>query len=605
MASASRSQKDRRTAQAPIASPPPIAGDRGIHWQQIILKAAVIILATLWVYSPAYHGDWLWDDDQLLTANQAVQSPDGLQKLWFSPDTADYFPLTLTALWVQWRLWGMNQTGYHVVNVLFHALGGLLVWLLLRRMKLPGAWLGGLIFAIHPICAESVGWVSELKNTISLPLFLLSAYFYVRFDDEEKHSFYALSLLCFLASMLAKSAVVMLPVVILLYIWWKREEITRRDVIRTIPFFLVSLILGIVTIYFQHGRAIGVETILVGGFFSRLATAGISILFYLWKSAWPFELLPIYPRWKVDPPTAIQFLPWPIIIGTLAWFWSKRATWGRDALFTAGFFLLNLAPVLGFITMSYMRITWVSDHFVYLPLVGLVGAASTAAARLYETTEDSLRPMMLGAATLILCGLGLMTYRYAGIYQNEDALWNYTLKYNPDAWQAHNRLGAKLFQRGDIDGGFYHFTQSTRLRPDLGETHNNLGTALAAKGRLDEAIAQFTEAYHLTPHILATEANLANALVGAGRFQEASDHYANLIKKEPRNASFYSNYGVTLFRCGRNEEAIVNFRKALELNPNLKDAKENLAIALGSIPQLPPPPPGGGLLDNPVKLQLK
>ena len=570
------------------------------RWRDFLLHAAILALACLWVYSPSYHGDWLWDDDQLLTANPVVQSSSltGLSKLWFNPDGADFFPLSYTALWAQWPFFKNQPTGYHVTTIVLHLIGSLLLWALLDRMRIPGAWLSSLIFAIHPVAVESVAWVSETKNTLSLPLFLLACLCWVVQDDEHegprRTRFYLLSIVFFLLAMLAKTSMVGLPVLLLLHAWWKRGTVTVQDLIRTSPFFLISLVLGLITIQYQHGRAIGAEKILVGGVASRIATAGMAILFYLKQIVWPVNLLPIYPRWEVDPPKAWQFLAWPVIAAAAAWIWANRGTadrpgWGRHALFGLGFFLLMVLPVLGFVTISYMRITWVADHFIYLPMIGVIALIGAATTRWYERSTPSAQPLILAGGTILLATCGLLAFRYANAWASEDALWTHTLKTNHDAWQAHNRLGAKKFSRGDIEAGYYHFTQSTRLRPDLGETHNNLGSALSAKGRLDEAIKEFAVACQLTPHVPAMRVNLANSLFQAGRFVEASDAFLFLLEKEPNNAALLNNYAVTLYRQGKKDEAILQFRKALEINPTLKDAREGLAVALGEQPAGPPP----------------
>ena len=587
------------TAALPVSETVPPTTEAG-RWRDFLLHAAIIVLAGLWIYSPAYHGDWLWDDDQLLTANPVVQSGSlqGLGKLWFNPDGADFFPLSYTALWAQWPFFKNTPTGYHVTTIVLHVIGSLLLWALLHRMRVPGAWLSGLIFAIHPVAVESVAWVSETKNTLSMPLFLLSCLCWVVQDEEREGPrrtwFYVLSMAFFLLAMLAKTSMVGLPVLLLLHAWWKRGTVTLQDVIRAAPFFLISIVLGIITIQYQHGRAIGAEKILVGGVASRIATAGMAILFYLAEIVWPVNLLPIYPRWEVDPPKAWQFLAWPVIAAAAAWIWANRGTadrpgWGRNVLFGLGFFLLMVLPVLGFVTISYMRITWVADHFNYLPMIGVIALIGAAATRWYERSTASAQPLIIAGGAVALAACALLSFRYANAWASEDALWTHTLKTNHDAWQAHNRLGAKKFSRGDIEGGYYHFTQSTRLRPDLGETHNNLGSALSAKGRLDEAIKEFAEACRLTPQVPAMRVNLANALFQAGRFAEASDAFQFLIEKEPNNAALLNNYAVTLYRQGNKDEAIRQFRKALEINPTMKDAREGLAVALGEQPAAPAP----------------
>jgi hypothetical protein len=201
------------------------------------------------------------------------------------------------------------------------------------------------------------------------------------------------------------ASVVAMPVVLLLYIWWKRGKVTVRDLVRAVPFFLISIVLGLVTIYYQHGRAIGQETIIVPPYFanglpsikgilSRLAVAGMSTLFYLSMIFWPLNLLPIYTRWEIDPPKVWQLLPIPVILGAAWWLWQNRTTWGRNVIFGLGFFVLMVAPVLGFITISYMRITWAADHFIYLPMIGLIALIAAAVAAWYDRLPSGERPML-------------------------------------------------------------------------------------------------------------------------------------------------------------------------------------------------------------------
>lgn len=599
MAPSSKAVTAARNISLPATTP--------IRWNDTLFRGGIILLAVLWIYSPAYHGDWLWDDDQLLTQNPVVQhrlptdppnSPprhlQSLAKLWLDPNGADFFPLSYTALWAQWPFFGTWSTGYHVTSILLHAVGSLLVWALLARMHVPGAWLSGLLFAIHPVCVESVAWVSETKNTLSLPLALAACLCWVAQDDDaepadRRSRLYWLAIVFFLLAMFAKTSMVALPVVFLLHAWWKRDTVTAADVIKAAPFFLISIVLGIITINYQHGRAIGDETIPVGGIASRIATAGMAILFYLKQIVWPVDLLPIYPRWEVDPPKPWQFLAWPVIAAGAYWLWANRGTherpgWGRHAILGLGFFLLMVAPVLGFVTISYMRITWVADHFIYLPMIGVIALVGAAAARWYERLDDRAARLALTAGAFLLAACGLFAFRYAHAWANEDALWTHTLRTNPDAWQAHNRLGARKFARGDVDGAFQHFTQSTRLRPDLGETHNNLGSALSAKGRIDDAIREFSEACRLTPKVPIMHMNLANALFQRGRFTEAADRFKLMLTEQPKNPMLLNNYAFCLLRAGDKAAAIEAFRQALAINPTMKEAREGLAIATGEQP---------------------
>ncbi|MBE2202915.1 MAG: tetratricopeptide repeat protein [Chthoniobacterales bacterium] len=619
MPSFSQKKKPPRAGNPP-SSPPPPQNERNLTF-----KVLIILLSGLLIYAPVFHGGWLWDDDQEITANALLPDPAGLSKIWTGKSGADYFPLKATAQWLFFRVNSANPTGWHLLNISLHLLNALLIWKLFARLKVPEAWLGGLIFCIHPILIESVAWVSELKNTLSLPFLIFSMLAWINFEEKRRRADYVLAVLFFIAAILTKTSVVMYPFVLLLYAWWKRGKISMQDLVRSTPFFLVSLLMGLLTIHFQFGRAIGYETIpvanllSVSGFLSRLATAGMAILFYLWKCVLPFGLLPIYPRWEVDPPSWWQFLPWPILLGLFLWLWSKRATWGRHALFGIGFFVINLFPILGFITMSYMRITWVADHFVYLPVIGIIGLLTAAAGTAYNTMEEEDRQWLFRGGVVFFALFVMWSHRYAGIFANEHAMWTHTLKYNPNAWQAHSRLGKVMLEMGNADAAFYHISESVRLRPDLAETHNNYGAMLEKKGDTEGAVEQLRIAIRLAPDITIYKVNLSSLLIRTGKYEEGAklckillegDPDEPVFKGDPNNPTFLCNYGVALFFLGRNEEAIDSFERALKINPNLKDAKENLATALkkrvgGGTEAAPNPPatsPNNGILNAP---QLK
>ena len=556
------------------------SSSRSARWEVLLLQGALIVLACLWIYTPVYHGEWLWDDDYLITANPAMRSVDGLWRLWFAPSTADFLPLTLSSLWIQWQFFGMDPTGYHIVSILLHALGACLLWMLLVRAKIQGAWLAGMLFAIHPLCVESVSWVAEQKNTFSLPFFLLAAFFYVTFDQRESRKYYFLALLAFLAAMLSKSSVVMFPFLILLYAWWQRGTISRRDLLRSAPFFLVSLALGMVTLLFQLHRAIGNEPIPIGGFDSRLAIAGMGTLFYLSKIFWPFGLLPIYPQWDANPPQPLQLAAWIPLIAAGVLFWMKRKSWGRHAMMAFGFYFITLLPVLGFIAMSYMRVGWVSDHFVYIPMIGILALIASGVTHLVNKLRANVRNVAWLGIAAGLGGLVFQSHSYAGIWANEDVLWLHTLKYNESCWQAHNRYGSREFNRGNHAAALPHFERATALRPDLAETQNNLGSGLLAARDTKGAVRRFREALRLSPDLIAIQANLARALMLDGQNDEAILVYEHLLKDIPSHAVFRCNLGIALFHAGRIDEAITAFKQALEIDPNLHDAKESLMFAI-------------------------
>lgn len=578
-------------AAAPTAAPPP---GESILPREVIYRALLIVLACFFVYGPSLTGDWLWDDDSEVTRHTALRRVSGLFEIWAARSSVDYLPVKSTFQWMAYRFLGENPVGWRWLNLLLHTGNCLLLWALLARMRVPLAWIAGLLFALHPLVVGSVAWISELKNTLSLPLFLAAFWFYLKYFERGTPRNWGRAIVFFALSILTKSSGVMFPFVLLLYAWWMRTGGTGNPaektaaglawswpkiVATTLPFFAVSLLAGLSTIYFQSTRAIGSETLPLGDAWSRVALSGINSWFYLWQSLVPLQQLPIYPRWEVDPPQWWQFLAWPVWAGLFVFFWTKRHTWGRHAIFGVGFFLLNLAPVLGFVRMSYMRITWASDHLAYLSLLGILALVAALAASCWRRLEPSLQPWFVALGGLALFALLLRSHTYSPVFLNETTMWTYTLERNHEAWQAHSRLSRRLLEAGNASGAAYHVGEARRLRPDLPETHNNYAASLIRRGQLEEAALALQKAVELAPHSDLFRMNLANLYVRRGQHEEARVIYEQLLERNPYHAELLTNYGASLFFSGQPLEAIGQFRRALAIEPNLSRARLNLLEA--------------------------
>jgi len=560
-----------------------------------LLKAALIILAGAWIYAPAMHGGWIWDDAAEISQNPVVRDPQGLAKIWVSPVTPDFFPLKTTLQWLLWRRWGANPTPYHFLTLGLHLFSALLFWRLLQKLGLRFAWLGGLLFVVHPLVVESVAWIAELKNTLSLAFLLPAMLAYLEFEDacarndkikSTRFGYYLLSLLLFLLAALSKSSVVMFPFALLLYAWWRRGRIGRKDWIAALPFFAVSLVLGLITVSFQQHRALASWSIPLGGLDSRIAGAGVALAFYFWKSVLPLHLLLMYPQWSVNPPALLQFLPWLLLALLLGWFWAKRATWGRAALFGVGFFVLNLLPVLGFVSMAYMHIAWVADHFVYLPLLGLIGLGAAGAGALADRMDAALSGLRfgaIGALVVILGAFACESRRDAKLFGDQEALWSATLQGNPGAWMAHINLGQFLGQSGRGPEALDQYSAALRIRPDLPEAYYNRGSTLEQLGRLPEAIGDLEHALRLQPDSPDAEMNLGNALVHSGRLPEAMGHFQAALRIEPaaadaRNALAEGHFelGNALLQARRYADAMGEYQQSLQFRPDNAEARTDL-----------------------------
>jgi Flp pilus assembly protein TadD len=552
----------------------------GFSWATI-LQALVIAAAVLWIYQPVWHGDWLEDDDQLVTGNSVAHDPSGLWKIWFDPGSlVDYQPIKVSVVWLQWQLWGGDTLGYHLTNVFLHVLSALLVWRLLSKFGLRLAWLGGLIFAIHPAQVESVAWISELKNTLSLPPFLLAMCAWIDYEERGKAGDYFLALGLFLAAMLCKPTMVMFPVVLLLYAWWKRARIGWHDVWAGAPFFVVSLALGLVTIWFLHHHVIGDGPIPMGGFFSRLACAGLTIAFYFSTCFLPVGLLPIYPKWVVDPPTLAQFLPWPILLAVLFWSWTKRGSWGRHALLGLGFFLINLAPFVGFNAGSYMIYTWVMDHILYIPMIGLIGLVVAGLGRMENRLAVSYRTYSIGVAAVVLALLAFASHCYAKMFVNSETLWGYELRHNPGSSPAHNNVGNALLQEGRVSEAIGQYDQALGINPNYAEAHYNLGRAFQQTGRSAEAMEQYEEALRINPAEFAANNNLGRVFQQTGHLPEAREQFEQALRIKPDLAEAHFNLGNVLFLSGQLSQAVEQYEQALQTKPDDADTHYNLGVAM-------------------------
>ncbi len=551
-----------------------------IIWQTLLIATALAA-----IYGPILHGDWLWDDAFDITQNKITQSPIGLWPIWFQPGSqVDYYPIKASVQWLQWHLWGNDTFGYHFTNVLLHFVSALLLWKLLAKFNLRYAWLGGLLFAIHPALVESVAWIAELKNTLSLPLFLLSVICWLDFDEHRRRSDYLASLGLFLVALLAKPGMIMFPVVLLLYIWWKRNRITAQDLKATAPFFLLSLLIGLITLsiagWYRDYHHVLPNPPHQGTALSRLALIGLAYAFYFSKAILPLGLIPLYPQWPVNPPTLLQFTPWPILLAVLCFLWKKQTDWSRAALLGLGFFLLMLLPFVSLDVGGFTDFTWVMDHFLYIPIIGLIGLAIAALEKAASLMSPSAR--LLGTLVLIFILLTLtqMSRAYARQFQNAETLWTYTIAHNPAAWVALNNLGLIKAAQGRYSEATALYEQTLRLRPNQSDVYNNLGNLAAHQNRFSEALAYYDRALAIQPNFPVAIYDRGQTLSRQGHLIEALAAYREALRLKPDYPDALNAAGATLFRMSRPTEARQSFEQALIIDPTYTPAHLNLANLL-------------------------
>jgi tetratricopeptide (TPR) repeat protein len=571
--------------------------------KRLLFWTGLIFLITVVAYIPAMRGGYIWDDDSYITENPTLRTADGLRRIWFEPKASpQYYPLVHTAFWVEYHLWQLHPFGYHLVNVLLHAFNAILLLLVLRYLRVPGAWLAAAFFALHPVHVESVAWITERKNVLSGFFYLSSALAYLRFanvtgdpantalssdidpltstESSRSWGFYAFSLFLFLCALLSKTVTCTLPAAILLVLWWKRGRIYWRDILALIPYFVVGALFGLTTVWLEkyHVGAQGEEWVL--SFLDRCLVAGRALWFYAGKLVWPHKLTFIYPRWQIDSGVWWQYLFPAAAVAVIFILWSLRRRIGKGPLVAVLFFAGTLVPALGFFDVYPMRFSFAADHFQYLASIGLIALATAGITTLFGRLGPRQSTIGFVVCMAVLFAFGVLVWKQSTIYGDAETLYRDTISKNPHAWMAHYNLGVLLVNRGRFDEVMAHFSEALRLQPDDADAHYNLGVALEKQGRLEEAMAHFSEVVRLRPDYADAHYSMAVILARQSKFNEAISHYSQALRVNPNYAEAHNNLGVALFSLGKLDKAIEHYRTALKLDPNFGKAHNNLGNAL-------------------------
>ncbi len=539
--------------------------------KQILGAAALLAAITVLVYCPAMRAGFIWDDGDMVTNNPLLKSARGLQDIWLGKNLTDYHPLTYSVFWLEWRCWGMHPAGYHAVNILLHAASVILLWLVLRKLRIPGSWLAALLFGVHPVCVASVAWIAELKNTLAMVFYLAALWCWLRSEEgtEGNRRYSALALVAFLLALLAKVSVVVLPVVLLLLAWWQRGRISRRDWERAAPFFLLAVALGLFGMTFQNKYTALNDPLPV-----RLLGGGWAVWFYLWKIFWPVHLTIIYPRWNIQAASPAAWIPGLCFAAMLFVFWRKRAGWGRPLLFATGYFVIALAPVLGPFKLVYLYFSQVADHLQYLAMPAIIALATAAGCQWFGLSRWTRRALAAAVAAV----LAVLTWQNQSRFADMSSMWRDNLANNPNSFQALLFVGAEEESRGRYEQAGDLFRRALALRPQSPEANLNLGIVLDDQGRTEEAMAQAEKALRIKPGDADAHVLMAWLLEKKGLPDEAARHLREAVRVAPDNVAAHQNLGNLLVKQGRLDEAVQQFGEAL----NLKLDDPALFVALGN-----------------------
>jgi tetratricopeptide (TPR) repeat protein len=568
------------------------------------LRGLALVGLVLVAYFPSLSGEFIWDDDSNVVKSGPLRTWDGLRQIWFEPGaTQMYYPLTHTSFWLDYQLWGAHTAPYHLENILQHLLSALLLWYGLSLLKVRGAWLGAALFALHPVQVESVAWITERKNTLSGVFFMASLLAAIRFwrldqspntggalasAPDREHSasewgawkYYWLAVGLYLLGMLSKTAIIGLPAIVLVLVWWKRGRVGLKDLTLMLPFALVAGWLAYITILIESRNGAQGE-LFAFSLLERALIAARGFWFYLGKLAWPHPLMFIYPRWTIDATQPLAYLPVAGLGALGALLWAKRKTWGRPMLTAFGVFVVMLLPVSGFFNVVFFYYSFVSDHFQYLALIGPLALAAAALVTIFERRPGWQPQLGLAQGVLLILCAGL-SMRQTGVYQSSEALWRDALAHNPQAWMAHANLGGCYSRQDRFDLAEAAYRESLRLNPTNFMAHNNLGLDAARQGRLEEAVQHYKQALLIRSNYPMAHYNLGNALARQGKFDDAIAQFDQTLELQPGFAAALFGRGAAYGGKGDTNAASRDLQQTLQLQPGFAPAHLHLARLLAA-----------------------
>ncbi|MDD9874906.1 MAG: tetratricopeptide repeat protein [Gammaproteobacteria bacterium] len=551
------------------------------------LAALALGLLVAVCFFPATEAGFVWDDEIFKEA-KPVQDPFGLWQIWFSPNViereAHYWPVLYTTFWLEHKLWAFQPLGYHLVSLLLHLAVTLLLWRLLRRIEVPGAWLAAAVFAVHPVHVESAVWVIGRKDLLASLFYLGCVLAYLRFVEHGRWGRYALALALFALSLLSKAIAVTLPITLLIWHWWKSGRVTARDGLRIAPFVLLGLaIIAADLIYYRSIESRSFDYSL----WERLLMAAQSLWFYAGKLVWPTDLAVIYPHWDLSPGNLLGWAAVGAGVAVVAGLWFSRHRVGRGPLAGVLFFAVTLSPVLGFVSFGYMRYSFVADRYQYLASAGIIAVLVGAMACGARHLPGKWRPGAPVAAAVLLATLGVLAWQQAGIYRDNITFYRHIVSVNPNAGHAYSNLGLAYQQEERHEEAL----AACRIAHRQAQEHPTdkswnswihlcLGRSSVWQGRLKEAEEHYRRAVELQP-VAVNLAFLAAFLVNEqGRSGDALEIFQRLVRMKPRNPDYHSGKAAALANLGRLDEALSSYDRSLELAPQQEHVEINRARVL-------------------------
>ncbi len=569
--------------------------------QPYVFPIVCVILALV-AFIPVFKAGFVnWDDGDYVTSDSAVKLLGSFREILSTPVQGNFHPLTMLSLALNFVLSGLNATSYHVVNLLLHLLNVILVfyftWQLTKKQRWT-AFITALLFAIHPLHVESVAWVAERKDVLYTFFFLAALITYLKYLEKRTWPVLAAVLGLFVLSLLSKPAAIIFPVVLLTVDYYYHRLSAAGTYLEKIPFVLLSLVFGIMTLYGQSMTGAVRYTTMIPAHF-KLFFGFYGALMYLYKSVVPLNLCAFYPYPAINAALPAIFYLSALVMITLAVLFYFVFRRNRLIIFSGLFFIVNLGLVLQFYPVGSAVM---ADRYTYIPLIGLFLAAGFCFQRWVDRSSGKPAPLAIGLLIMVSVVLTALSFRQAATWENSAVLWDQAIRAEPSSKAYTNRgvlylkadrkdkalemfneaillnKGERdaLINRGDLYFADKNFTlaiadynECLAVFPEEQQSIQNRGAAYAAIGKTDLALEDMNLALKLNPLSKNGYANRALLEQALNRHQAAiDDFYEHMQITRDSTGDVWNAMGVSYLRLNLKDKALECFDKALGLSKN-------------------------------------
>jgi len=559
-------------------------------WTKISTGVALILLTWL-VFGRTVRYDFVNFDD----GTYVYQNSDVSKGLTFAGTASafthivshNWHPLTMLSHMLDCQLFGLRPGWHHFINVLLHVGAVVLLFLLLSEMT-GGIWRSAFvaaIFAIHPLRAESVAWISQRKDVLSAVFFMLTIAAYLRYVRNPSSLRYVIMLLLFGCGLMSKPMLVTLPLILLLLDFWPLNRIRsasdgnqnhagtmKRLILEKVPLFVLSLAGCVATLLAQRK---GINPIDELGLPARLGNASVSFVVYLYQLFWPNKLAVFYPHPGTNLPLWQVIISVTLLLGVTGACIALR--WKYPYLLTGWlWYVVMLLPVIGIIQVGTQAH---ADRYTYLPQIGLCLAGTWSAAN-FSAQRPRSRWLLGTFAALSIALLAWRAQIQTSYWRNSETLWSHAVEVTPYNETARNAHWDALLEKHRTGQVISDAEAMVRGNPNDADAYNGLGMAYLQENRFDDAIRNFERVLELNPSRPRIHYNIATILLRQGRINEAIVHFRQELEIQPDFADAHNNLGTALAQQGDVDGAIEHFKKSLELSPNRAHTHYNLAMAL-------------------------